>query len=208
MDTINCEDEKIQFLGLIQNLGCLLVFNQQGIIKAISENIHLYFPTGQIALGKRISEINLSNCTGVELLQSAVENFEKTHSYKKVTQIVEISGLAYYLTLSTLDDLLYAEFEICINKDPGNVYINNNKLLTLQHEENAIWTALTTILSETLAIDRVMVYQFNEDNSGVVVAESLRNDKLDSYLGLHYPEFDIPQQARALYQTAHCTARR
>lgn len=204
MNTINCEDEKIQFLGLIQNLGCLLVFNQQGIIKAISENIHLYFPTGQIALGKRISEINLSNCTGVELLQSAVENFEKTHSYKKVTQIVEISGLAYYLTLSSLDDLLYAEFEICINKDPGNVYINNNKLLALQHEENAIWAALTTIVSETLAIDRVMVYQFNEDNSGVVVAESLRNDKLDSYLGLHYPEFDIPQQARALYQTAHC----
>ncbi len=46
--------------------------------------------------------------------------------------------------------------------------------------------------------DRVMIYQFEADQSGVVIAESKRAD-LDSYLGLHYPASDIPQQARQFY---------
>ncbi|WP_181708387.1 HWE histidine kinase domain-containing protein [Chthonobacter rhizosphaerae] len=45
---------------------------------------------------------------------------------------------------------------------------------------------------------RVMVYRFQEDDSGVVIAEDRRPD-LEEYLGLHYPASDIPVQARALY---------
>jgi light-regulated signal transduction histidine kinase (bacteriophytochrome) len=47
--------------------------------------------------------------------------------------------------------------------------------------------------------DRVMVYRFEHDGSGEVVAESARTG-LESYLGLHYPASDVPQQARILYQ--------
>lgn len=47
--------------------------------------------------------------------------------------------------------------------------------------------------------DRVMVYKFRPDATGVVVAESLRSD-LEPYLGLHYPASDIPPQARELYR--------
>ncbi|QYO64783.1 GAF domain-containing protein [Leptolyngbya sp. 7M] len=46
--------------------------------------------------------------------------------------------------------------------------------------------------------DRVMVYRFDHDYSGVVVAESLRPG-LESYLGLHYPAVDIPPKARELF---------
>jgi light-regulated signal transduction histidine kinase (bacteriophytochrome)/CheY-like chemotaxis protein len=46
--------------------------------------------------------------------------------------------------------------------------------------------------------DRVMVYRFDEQGSGEVVAESLRPG-VDSFLGLHYPASDIPAQARKLY---------
>ncbi len=46
--------------------------------------------------------------------------------------------------------------------------------------------------------DRVMVYRFDEDHHGEVVAEACRDD-LESFLGLHYPASDIPEQARALY---------
>ncbi|NTU80698.1 MAG: GAF domain-containing protein [Chloroflexales bacterium] len=48
------------------------------------------------------------------------------------------------------------------------------------------------------AFDRVMVYQFQPDGTGVVIAEDVRAD-LESYLDLRYPASDIPQQARALY---------
>jgi light-regulated signal transduction histidine kinase (bacteriophytochrome)/CheY-like chemotaxis protein len=44
-----------------------------------------------------------------------------------------------------------------------------------------------------------MVYRFDEDGSGEVIAESARAG-LESYLGLHYPASDIPQQARLLYE--------
>ena len=46
--------------------------------------------------------------------------------------------------------------------------------------------------------DRVMVYRFDEDWHGDVIAE-VRRPGLESYLGLHYPATDIPAQARALY---------
>ncbi|WP_024868320.1 bacteriophytochrome BphP [Pseudoxanthomonas suwonensis] len=46
--------------------------------------------------------------------------------------------------------------------------------------------------------DRVMVYRFDEEWHGDVIAE-VRRPGLESYLGLHYPASDIPAQARALY---------
>ncbi|WP_213948164.1 GAF domain-containing protein [Luteibacter sp. dw_328] len=49
-----------------------------------------------------------------------------------------------------------------------------------------------------LGYDRVMVYRFDHDWHGEVVAEARKED-LEAYLGLHYPATDIPAQARALY---------
>ena len=47
--------------------------------------------------------------------------------------------------------------------------------------------------------DRVMIYKFRPDASGVVVSESLRTG-IEPYLGLHYPASDIPPQARELFR--------
>lgn len=46
--------------------------------------------------------------------------------------------------------------------------------------------------------DRVLVYRFDVDWHGHVVAED-RGDRLPSYLGLRFPASDIPRQARELY---------
>jgi light-regulated signal transduction histidine kinase (bacteriophytochrome)/CheY-like chemotaxis protein len=46
--------------------------------------------------------------------------------------------------------------------------------------------------------DRVMVYRFAPDRSGVVIAEA-KEPHLESYLGLHYPATDIPAAARKLF---------
>jgi two-component system, chemotaxis family, sensor kinase Cph1 len=43
--------------------------------------------------------------------------------------------------------------------------------------------------------DRVMVYRFLPDGSGVVDAEA-RGDDVESFLGLHYPASDVPHQSR------------
>ncbi len=46
--------------------------------------------------------------------------------------------------------------------------------------------------------DRVMIYRFNEDGDGTVVAEDKQAD-LETFLGLYYPDTDIPQRAKHLY---------
>ncbi|MEM9217928.1 MAG: ATP-binding protein [Cyanobacteria bacterium P01_F01_bin.150] len=46
--------------------------------------------------------------------------------------------------------------------------------------------------------DRVLIYQFDDQGNGCVKAEAHRPD-LPSYLGLHFPDIDIPQWVRAFY---------
>ncbi len=46
--------------------------------------------------------------------------------------------------------------------------------------------------------DRVMIYRFNEDGDGTVIAED-KQDNLETFLGLYYPNTDIPQRAKHLY---------
>jgi two-component system, chemotaxis family, sensor kinase Cph1 len=50
------------------------------------------------------------------------------------------------------------------------------------------------------AFDRVMIYRFESDYSGVVIAED-KQSHLESYLGLHYPATDVPPKCREFYHT-------
>ncbi|TVP61882.1 MAG: GAF domain-containing protein [Nodularia sp. (in: Bacteria)] len=53
-----------------------------------------------------------------------------------------------------------------------------------------------------LATDRVMVYRFDADSSGEVIAESIHEQRLPSLLGLHFPANDIPLEAREMFLVA------
>ncbi|NII09067.1 GAF domain-containing protein [Oleiagrimonas sp. C23AA] len=53
-------------------------------------------------------------------------------------------------------------------------------------------------IRQLLGYDRVMIYRFDSDWNGEVIAEA-HADRLEPFLGLHYPATDIPAQARALY---------
>ncbi|MGZ4496270.1 MAG: SpoIIE family protein phosphatase [Nocardioides sp.] len=57
---------------------------------------------------------------------------------------------------------------------------------------------LASEVRELTEFDRVMVYRFDRDWNGEVIAEEHRED-LNAFLGLHYPASDIPAQARRLY---------
>jgi light-regulated signal transduction histidine kinase (bacteriophytochrome) len=53
-------------------------------------------------------------------------------------------------------------------------------------------------LKRLSGFDRIMVYQFDEDWNGNVVAE-IREEGMEPYLGLRFPASDIPKGARELY---------
>ena len=72
----------------------------------------------------------------------------------------------------------------------------------LQFEKTAGLTELcqraADAFSALTGYDRVMIYRFLDDDSGVVVAETASGGG-DSFRNHHFPASDIPQQARALY---------
>ncbi|MBD2020655.1 EAL domain-containing protein [Leptolyngbya sp. FACHB-36] len=53
-----------------------------------------------------------------------------------------------------------------------------------------------------LDIDRVKIYRFESDGSGEVIAEAIKDKRLPSLLGLHFPAGDIPSQSRDLFLRA------
>lgn len=206
MKEIKCEDEKIGFLGKVQNIGFLLIFSSSGNLEAYSDNIEDFI--GNIdpnhLIGIHYSEFFERHLTYHGFDPSPVKHEHGRIEFQEFSDILKIGNNEFYLNAYASDDRIFMEFEIGM---PQNINLNrilNQKILEIQTAKNDPWTLLSNILSKQLEVDRVMVYQFNEDKSGKVIAETLRTPELDSYLGLNYPEFDIPQQARALYRFKHC----
>ncbi|UII19657.1 ATP-binding protein [Fulvivirga ligni] len=200
-----CEDEKIHLIGSIQSHGYLVGVNRHDyIIKYVSENIELLFK-GEL-LGEKIDIIDgqintsVSGNTLVELLNTQVrtENFDGYNPYS-----ITLNGVPYNLITHTISDLIVLEFEpetndskgLEINSFLGDVLIHlnvSNKTL------KEIFAVASIKLKDLLGMDRVMIYQFDDDWSGEVIAEAKESD-LEPYLGLHFPATDIPRQARILY---------
>jgi two-component system, chemotaxis family, sensor kinase Cph1 len=118
---------------------------------------------------------------------------------KKGSKKIKFKGIIH-----TAQNLLILELE------PENYPENHQHIVLYSLLKNAIAKLGTTNnlaeLAQNIAVevrkitqfDRVMVYRFESDNSGVVIAEN-KEENLESYLDLHYPPTDIPSQARQLY---------
>ncbi|MEM7731069.1 MAG: hypothetical protein AAF311_17745, partial [Pseudomonadota bacterium] len=66
-----------------------------------------------------------------------------------------------------------------------------------QRDIGAMLKVCTHGLRELTGYDRVKAYRYADNGDGEVVAES-RASKAESFLGLRYPSWDVPTQARAL----------
>ncbi len=78
--------------------------------------------------------------------------------------------------------------------------ITNRIRQSLELEE--ILAATVAEVRLFLQTDRVMVYQFGGDGSGEIIAESINEGRLSSFLGLRFPPEDIPQEAREMFLLA------
>lgn len=72
------------------------------------------------------------------------------------------------------------------------------EILSSQPDLGGSLSAAAGFVADLTGFDRVLVYRFDRDWNGHVVAES-GNGQLPSYLDLRFPAADIPAQARALY---------
>ena len=109
------------------------------------------------------------------------------------------------LVLHRADGLLITEWEPVPGAEQAGA-IWHRRLPTVLQRLSAAATLeeLTAVLARDVrgitGFDRVMIYRFDPEWNGEVIAEDRRPD-LEPFLGLRYPASDIPAQARALYAT-------
>lgn len=200
MDFIACHEEKIHIPGYIQNFGYLIGLDSvTKQIKFLSENISEIFPIDFSYIGK-----TLADCA--ELISPLVssdnyKNFD--HICEKETTVfldkITIAAQNFHLTTFCQETTIFLQIEKVIEQNNQQNYISRKyESINNSKTEADIWENLLTSFADTINYDRMMVYQFLEDGSGIVVAERKKDD-IESFLHLHYPESDIPKQARELY---------
>ncbi len=195
----NCEHEPIHIPGSIQAHGFLLAVNATTFdIKFCSGNVSSYINLSPSeVLQKNIQE--LVGDTIFELLQTAASKSEiSMHPHILILNNNQFSVLFHR---SGNFIILECEPEFESNEPLANIYDQTSRFLGYLHQTSTLQELCEMAAKGTREItgyDRVMIYRFDKDYNGEIIAEDVRDD-LEPFLGLHYPHTDIPVQARELY---------
>ncbi|WP_336779837.1 diguanylate cyclase domain-containing protein [Paenibacillus illinoisensis] len=206
IDLNNCDKEPIHIPGFIQPHGVLLAVNTQNVptIVQCSQNTEelLGLETDKV-LG-----LPLENLIGRESLhQILARSFSAsvTSDLQYMDLTINIAGHDQVFTSVSHESegLLILEMEPSnesrtmegndfewISRFFGRIKSTDSRIEASQIAAEQV--------KEMLGYDRVMIYEFDEQWNGKVIAEA-REEQLEPFLGHHYPASDIPKQARELY---------
>lgn len=198
----NCDKELIHIPGKIQSHGFLIVVDTDNIIRFYSNNIFKYIPDIEPQLAGQPLQ-NIESKIGIrqqgisrKLLHNKAASFEEVNPMK-----VAVGGRPFNLIISASDNYYLLEFEPAL-EDVLPIQKMIARFISLLLAEKKMQGLLHNAAEQVKSItgfDRVMIYRFAADGHGEVVAEA-KNDRLESWMGLHYPASDIPRQARDLYK--------
>jgi two-component system, chemotaxis family, sensor kinase Cph1 len=204
VDLTNCDRELIHIPGLIQPHGVLLVLQEIDleIIQVSNNTFELLGYHSQDILGKTLSNlISLEQIKAIRQCLSA--DFEHVNPLDILihheTKSVSFDGIIH-----RRDGVVILELEpkqTAGKTDFLEFYQRVKGTITKIQKAPTLIEMCQVVVKEVRKItgfDRVMVYQFDADGSGQVIAED-KLDQLTAYLGLHYPASDIPKQAKQLY---------
>ena len=200
---VRCEDEAIRIPGAIQQHGFLLVTDGKldQVLQA-SENAEqfLHLPL-KLILGSRL-ELLLERelLAGLRLLQLRPEPDAERDSV--FVGSYRVAGQFFSVVSHCAGGDRILEFELqdrLVGSEMMNGVITNfvGRLSRLESQAE-LCEALTRQVAELTGFDRVMLYSFDHEEHGTVLAE-VNSGRLPSYLGLRFPASDIPKQARDLY---------
>jgi light-regulated signal transduction histidine kinase (bacteriophytochrome) len=113
--------------------------------------------------------------------------------------------LSVNAVLHRYDGLDFIELEVAdvktVQMAKRSYHLVQGALIRMQQAASTfdLWEAVVGEAQRLTGYDRAMLYKFDRDDHGQVIAER-KQDNQDSFLGLHYPASDIPDQARRLYR--------
>lgn len=200
MNFVECHEEPIHIPGYIQSFGYLIgIDSVSHSITFFSRNIMDLFKIENFdeLFDKRLTDFPESFPDIIKSdIYTSLEKFTRRENEAYFDKIF-IGKKEYHFSVFRSEGYIFLEFEeVLINPDKriSNKYDNFYVIET----EQELWNHLLEALSKVVNYDRIMVYKFMMDGSGKVIAEK-KNEGMESFFGLHYPESDIPKQARELY---------
>ncbi|NTW97180.1 MAG: GAF domain-containing protein [Oscillochloris sp.] len=204
-DLTNCDREPIHIPGSIQPHGVLLALSEPDltIIQASANTQPFLGRELHALLGQPLSALLSPDQLAYLRECIAGEQVDENPLYT-LTMAIGDQGQLFDVIAHRMSGLLILELERSTQGDPTaslRVYRMVKAAVTACQRTaslRAFAQALTSAVRKLTGFDRVMVYQFQPDESGMVIAEECR-EGLSSYLDLRYPASDIPRQARALY---------
>ncbi|MBE9119826.1 GAF domain-containing protein [Tychonema sp. LEGE 07199] len=205
VDLTNCDKEPIHLSGHIQPHGVLIVVREPELeILQVSENTQeLLGFDAKSAIGQNLSL--LFDGAQLEKFNACLEK-ENLKTVNPIKVSVEKAGksLDFDCILHRIEGVLMVELELATTTESLSVFsFYHSVRSTVSQIQNA--TDLQNLCQQTVKeirkyskFDRVMVYQFDSEGNGAVIAED-KAENLTPFLGLNYPNTDIPKQARKLY---------
>ncbi len=199
----NHDRKPIHVPGSIQPHGILLALNTELEILQVSNNTQEY-------LGKQVKDLlgqplsYLLDARQVEAVKQCLVKKNGSAIAFKVS-IMTLKGEQYFDGIAhRIEEAVILELEPTDSESEVSFLsfqaLASEAIAKMQSTSNLI-EFLHLVAEEVQKItgfDRVMIYQFDSQGAGSVIAEVKRED-LSPYLGLHYPATDIPAPARELY---------
>ncbi len=211
LDLATCENEPIHIPGSIQPHGFLLALNEQDevVIASATAAQYLQRPLESI-FGKTLVDL-LGQELGARILASLVDDPLTTASRLMVAADLpgregtgERFEIAAHLAENSAHVRTVLEFErsvqsVDIERINSRLF-NFIGLIRAMQQPAEICEAAVDEVQALTGCDRVLVYRFDEDGNGLVLAEKRLSQQFASYLGLRFPASDVPAQARRMYE--------
>lgn len=202
VDLSNCDREPIHQLGAIQPFGVLVAFSTDWLVRRVSANAADFLGAdAQELLGTRIDQ--LLDAELVHALRNRLTLLRGPDAVERMFGVrlrPGVDGL-FDVAVHMIDDTIVMEAEPTLDASSGDT-ASVIRAMMARLDETADLAAFTREGARQVraltGFDRVMVYRFEPDGSGVVVAEAAKAG-IGHFLDLRYPASDIPAQARQLY---------
>ena len=205
VDLSACAREPIHIPGSIQPHGVLfLLSDPEHNVLQVSENTAAHLGIEPDALlGRRLQEA-MPGADWSRLEDALAQPDPSAESPVRVVVVRAGARRSFDALIHRTENALVIELEPVAQQDATEMtrFLRRVRAaleqLQAAETERDLFAACATVVSRLTGFERVMVYRFDANWNGEVVGEQLIGDA-DSYMGLHFPASDIPEQARALY---------
>jgi light-regulated signal transduction histidine kinase (bacteriophytochrome)/CheY-like chemotaxis protein len=198
-----CQTGPIHAPDAIQGWGALLVADEASLqIRHASANLHSWSPLPAAeALGRSLPDVLGERVVARLLPGNRAAPGQAGHiKLPRRAGLPPLAATALRDQGSILVEMEPARWPPCsigrAERRPPQQWLVES--LRGARDFQSLFTLATAALRQVTGFDRVLLYRFDSDNHGEVLADD-HAPGMDSLLGLHFPKEDIPPQARQIF---------